>query len=178
VFPATAADIFRSRHGRCRGGAGNSSATCCTTTVHLFFQVVMRLAPKVTMAAAEAALDAQTRQLDEQNGKRDPNRDKQDRVIRLVMAGGIIPTTPEMRASSFASWGLVLTLILSCHLRNLAGLMLARGSAPRREIRPFVSRGRQPASLDPPVADGSVRAGDDWRRRRTCFAYASSRGRS
>jgi hypothetical protein len=39
------------------------------------------------VSAAEAALDTQTRQLDEQEGKRDPNRDRQGRLARLVLAG-------------------------------------------------------------------------------------------
>jgi predicted permease len=146
VFPANAADIFvpvTADPAVAPELAGDVLHNAGSTV----FQVVMRLAPKVTMAAAEAALDAQTRQLDEQSGKRNPIRDKQGRVIRLVMAGGITPNTPEMRAFVFASWGLVLTLILSFTCANLAGLMLARGSARGREIAIRLSVGASRSRL-------------------------------
>ena len=98
------------------------------------FQVVMRLAPKVSLAMAEAALDAQKRRLDEQSGKRDPGRPRQGRIVHLVQAGGIVPTTAELRAVMSAAWGLMILLILSFTCANLAGLILARGSARGREI--------------------------------------------
>ncbi len=79
-------------------------------------------------------MDAQTRQLDAQSGRRDSNRDKGGRVLRLVEAGGIMPATPELRAFILAGWGLIIALILSFTCANLAGVILARGRARSREI--------------------------------------------
>jgi len=52
-----------------------------------------------------------------------------------------------VRAFVFASWGLVLTLILSFTCANLAGLMLARGSARGREIAIRLSVGASRSRL-------------------------------
>jgi len=75
VFPATAADIFVPVTADA-AVAPELAGDVLHNAASSVFQVVLRLAPKVTMAAAEAALDAQTRRLDEQSGKRNPNRDK------------------------------------------------------------------------------------------------------
>jgi macrolide transport system ATP-binding/permease protein len=146
VFPATAADIFVPVTAD-PAVAPELAGDVLHNAASSVFQVVMRLAPNVTMAAAEAALDAQTRLLDRQNGKRDPARDKQGRLIRLVMAGGITPNTPEMRAFVVASWGLVISLILSFTCANLVGLTLARGSARGREIAIRLSVGASRSRL-------------------------------
>jgi hypothetical protein len=49
------------------------------------FRVVLRLAPGVTIPMAEAALDAATRQLDQENGVQ-LDRDRKGRVFRLMPA--------------------------------------------------------------------------------------------
>ena len=146
VLPATAADLFVPVTANA-AVAPELAGDVLHNAASSVFKVVLRLAPKVTMAAAEAALDAQTRQLDRQNGKRNPDRDKQGRVVRLVMAGGIVPTTPELRAFVVAGWGLIITLILSFTCANLAGLILARGSARGREIAIRLSVGASRSRL-------------------------------
>jgi predicted permease len=146
VLPATAADIFVPVTANA-AVAPELAGDVLHNAASSVFKVVLRLAPKVTMAAAEAALDAQTRQLDEQSGKRNPNRDKQGRVVRLVMAGGIMPTTPELRAFVFVGWGLIIALILTFTCANLGGLILARGSARGREIAIRLSVGASRSRL-------------------------------
>ena len=97
------------------------------------FRVVMRLAPGVTLAAAESALDAVTRNLDRENGM-EHGRDRKGRVVRLMPAGTLMYLTPELRAFvdtfDVVLWALILSLVCA----NLAGLLLARGSQRRREI--------------------------------------------
>jgi predicted permease len=97
------------------------------------FRVVFRLAHGVTLAAAEAALDAMTRNIDQETGARH-NRDPKGRVVRLMPAGTVGYATPEQHALvdtfNVVLWALVLSLVCA----NLASLLLARGSQRRREI--------------------------------------------
>jgi macrolide transport system ATP-binding/permease protein len=146
VLPATAADIFVPVTANA-AIAPELAGDVLHNAASSVFRVVLRLAPKVTMAAAEAALDAQTHQLDEQSGKGNPNRDRQGRVVRLVMAGGVMPTTPELRAFVVAGWGLIITLILSFTCASLGGLIMARGNARGREIAIRLSVGAGRARL-------------------------------
>jgi predicted permease len=97
------------------------------------FRVVFRLAPGVTLPAAEAALDAMTRNIDQETGARH-DRDPKGRVVRLMPAGTVGYATPEQHAFidtfNVVLWALVLSLVCA----NLASLLLARGSQRRREI--------------------------------------------
>jgi predicted permease len=104
------------------------------------FRVVFRLAPGVTLPAAEAALDAMTRNLDQETGTRH-DRDRQGRVVRLMPAGTVGYATPEQHALVDTFNVVLWTLVLSLVCANLAGLLLARGSQRRREIAIRLSMG-------------------------------------
>ena len=104
------------------------------------FSVVLRLKRGVTLPAAEAALDAVTRNLDRETGVR-RDHDSQGRVVRLMPAGSAMYLTPEslgfLNIFNVVLWALVLTLMCA----NLANLLLARASQRRREIAVRLSVG-------------------------------------
>jgi predicted permease len=140
VFPATAADIFVPITVDATV-APELAGDVLHRTTDPMFQVLMRLAPHITVSAAEAALDAQARRLDEQDGKRDPNRDRQRRLVRLLFAGTTAPMPGDQRSLLVAAYGFLMALILSFTCANLAGLMLARGGARGKEIAIRLSLG-------------------------------------
>jgi predicted permease len=140
VFPASAADIFVPITVDATV-APELAGDIFHRTTDPMFRVLIRLAPHVTVSAAEAALDTQTRQLDEHDGKRDPNRDRQGRLARLVLAGTSAPWSSEQRSLFVGSYGFLMALILSFTCANLAGLMLARGGARGKEIAIRLSLG-------------------------------------
>ena len=112
-----------------------SGADILHRTTQPAFRVLLRLASGITMAAEEASLDAQTRHFDPDHDqlRRDPSARK-GRLARLIPAGTAAPMPAEARSMIEVFYGLLVALILSLTCANLAGLILARGSARGREI--------------------------------------------
>ena len=98
------------------------------------FRVFLRLAPGVTINAAEAALDTRTRQLDDTYGYRQPNQERAPRRARLIRAGTVAPYPTELRRLFVMFFSAMTALILTFTCANMAGLVLARASARRHEV--------------------------------------------
>jgi len=97
------------------------------------FQSIMCLAPGVTIDFAEAALDAVTRHLDEQDLSL-PLRNDKGRRVSLLSAGTIDPLPRRLRPVVIGFFVLLMGLIVTIACMNLANMLLARGANRRKEL--------------------------------------------
>jgi predicted permease len=97
------------------------------------FLGMMCLAPGVTIESAEAALDAITRHLDEQDALAPVRADKGRRVT-LVSAGTMAPIPRNLRPVVTGFYVALMGLIMVIACMNLANMLLARGANRRREL--------------------------------------------
>jgi len=115
------------------------------STAHPAFRMVIRLAPGVTLRAAEARYNDQTRLLE--NAGNRPERDKHARLVRLMPAGRSFPVPVEVQSAVLIYYGVLIALLLSVTCANLAGLILARGAARAREFAIRLSIGADRARI-------------------------------
>jgi macrolide transport system ATP-binding/permease protein len=107
------------------------------------FLAMMCLAPGVTIDSAEAALDAITRRLDEQDPSL-PARTDKGRRVTLLPAGTRVPLPRQLRLVLLGFFLLLTGLVMTLACTNLANMLIARGANRRKElaIRLAIGAGR------------------------------------
>jgi macrolide transport system ATP-binding/permease protein len=97
------------------------------------FQLLLRLAPGITIDAAEAALDGVTRRLDKDDPLAPPQQDKSKRVV-LLTAGTRVPIPREFRTKVLGFYIALMVIITAIACLNLATMVLARAAGRRKEL--------------------------------------------
>ena len=99
------------------------------------FFAMMCLGPGVTVESAEAALDAITRRLDEQDPSAQPQvRADKGRRVTLLLAGTSVPLPRDLRRVLLGFFVVLMGLIMAIACMNLANMLLARGANRRKEL--------------------------------------------
>ena len=97
------------------------------------FQMLLRLAPGITIDAAEAALDGITRRLDKDDPLAPPQQDKAKRVV-LLAAGTRMPIPREFRPKVMGFDIALMVIVTAIACLNLATMTLARAASRRKEL--------------------------------------------
>jgi macrolide transport system ATP-binding/permease protein len=97
------------------------------------FMAMMCLAPDVVIDSAEAALDAITRRLDEQDPVAPAHIDKSKRVT-LIPAGTRVPIPRELKPVLMGFFVTLMGLVITLACMNLANMLMARGANRRKEL--------------------------------------------
>jgi predicted permease len=107
------------------------------------FLAMMCLATGVTIDSAEAALDAITRRLDDQDPSL-PTRTDKARLVTLLPAGTRVPLPRKLRPVLLGFFLLLTGLVMTLACTNLANMLIARGANRRKElaIRLAIGAGR------------------------------------
>jgi predicted permease len=97
------------------------------------FMAMICLGPGVTPDSAEGALDAITRQLDEQDVSA-PRPTDNARRVTLLSAGTMVPLPRNLKLVLTGFFVALMALIMSIACMNLANMLLARGANRRKEL--------------------------------------------
>src|SRR5581483_5116110 len=97
------------------------------------FLAFLCLAPGVTIESAEAALDAITRNLDQQDASQ-AIRDDKGKHVTLVPGGTVVPLPRDIKPIVLGFFILLMGLIMTIACMNLANMLLARGANRRKEL--------------------------------------------
>ncbi|MGA2850081.1 MAG: FtsX-like permease family protein [Terracidiphilus sp.] len=97
------------------------------------FLALASLAPGVTPAQAESALDGVTRRLDADDPSAPPQTDKARRVT-LLPAGTRVPIPPELKRALEVFFGVLMGIVIIIACMNLGTMLMARGANRRKEF--------------------------------------------
>jgi putative ABC transport system permease protein len=97
------------------------------------FLAMICLEPGVTMDSAEAALDAITRRLDEQDPSA-PARVDKGRRVTLLAAGTSAPMPRRLKPALIGFFVALMGLVITLACMNLANMLIARGANRRKEL--------------------------------------------
>jgi putative ABC transport system permease protein len=97
------------------------------------FLALALLAPNVTPAQAESAIDGVTRRLDANDPSAPPQTDKAKRV-RFLPAGTRVPIPPELKRALEGFFGLLMSIVIVIACMNLGTMLMARGANRRKEF--------------------------------------------
>ncbi len=97
------------------------------------FLALAFLAPGVTPAQAESALDGVTRRLDANDPSAPPQTDKARRVT-LLPAGTRVPIPPELKRALEGFFGVLMGIVIVIACMNLGTMLMARGANRRKEF--------------------------------------------
>ncbi|MGA9985380.1 MAG: ADOP family duplicated permease [Acidobacteriaceae bacterium] len=97
------------------------------------FQMLMRLAPGITIDTAEAALDGITRRLDKDDPLAPPQASKAKRVV-LMGAGTLAQIPRDLRPKVLGFFVALMAIVTAIACLNLATMALARGAGRRKEL--------------------------------------------
>lgn len=97
------------------------------------FQMLLRLAPGISIDAAESALDGVTRRLDKDSPLAPPPQDKARRIV-LLAAGTRAPIPREIRPKVLGFYIALMVIITAIACLNLATMVLARAAGRHKEL--------------------------------------------
>ena len=97
------------------------------------FLAMMCLATGTTIESAEAALDAITHRLDDQDAT-SPLRTEKGRRVTLLPAGTRVPVPRELRPVLAGFFIALMGLVIALACTNLANMLIARGANRRKEF--------------------------------------------
>ena len=97
------------------------------------FLPILCLAPSVTMESAEAALDAITRELDEEDSY-SLRRTEKGRRVTLLSASTSVPIPQKVKPALIGFFLALMGLIITLACMNLANMLIARGANRRKEL--------------------------------------------
>ncbi len=97
------------------------------------FIAMLCMAPGVSLESAEAALDAITRRLDQQDASTLAMEEKGRRVT-LLPAGAMVPLPRNLKPVVIGFFAVLMVLIMTIACMNLANMLLARGANRRKEL--------------------------------------------